>query len=69
MKETCYPKFEEKDSAELTELLRLMAQASVYGSKEHKDLELRVAKLINKFGGEDNILDQLEKRRRNARAT
>ena len=59
-----YAKFEEKDNEELTELLRLMAQTSIYGSEEYKMLELRTAALIEKFGGEDNILEQLEKQRR-----
>ena len=67
MKKTNYTRFEEKDNEELTELLTLMAQASIYGSEEHKKLELRTAELIDKFGGVDNILDQLEQKRRHAK--
>ena len=64
MNETNYTKFEEKDNEELTELLRLMARVSSHGSEEYKILELRTTELIEKFGGADNILEQLEKQRR-----
>ncbi len=64
MSKTNYAKFEEKDNEELTQLLRLMAQASIYGSEEYKMLELRTAELMDKFGGADNILDQLDKTRK-----
>ncbi len=62
-----YAKFEEKDNDELTELLRLMAQTSIYGSEEYKMLELRTTELIEKFGGADRILEQLNKQRRYAK--
>jgi hypothetical protein len=67
LKQSNIPQFEEKDSEELTELLRLMAQASIYGSEEHRRLELRTNELIDKFGGADNILDQLDKQRKFAK--
>ena len=62
-----YAKFEEKDNEELTELLRLMTRISIHGSEEYKMLELRTNALIDKFGGADNILEQLNKQRRYAK--
>lgn len=56
-----FPIFTEKDSAELSELLRTISQASIYGSDEYQRLVLRTEELIDKFGGADNILDQLDK--------
>ena len=62
LKQSNIPEFEEEDNEELSELLRLMTPASAHGSEEYKMLELRTSELIDKFGGADNILDQLNKK-------
>ena len=56
--------FEDEDNDALTELLTLLHSVSIHGSAEHKKLELRTNELIDKFGGADKILDQLDKQRK-----
>ena len=39
-----------KNREELSELLRVLSKASNHGSEEHKQLEIKAEKMLNKFG-------------------